>query len=143
MVHLARDLAQEFYISEENKAVYRPIRTAIESCEKIYRSDGGSFGHDDINTYVGFFDDLGFYWKEGAIDLDIIDQEFGAYIIEAFEYPELREYIRKLEHNAKQNLAFVEFEKLAQELEKKPERQDLAAAWHSGSACGKTVPAAN
>jgi hypothetical protein len=142
MVHLARDLAQEFYVSEENKAVYRPIRTAIESCEKLYRSNGGAFGHDDINTYLGFFDDLGFYWKKGAIDLDIIDQEFGAYIIEAYEYPELREYIKKLEQNAKQRLAFAGFEKLTQQLEKNPERRDLAASWHAGNACLKTAPTA-
>ena len=141
MVHLARDLAQEFYVSEENKAVYRPLRTAIESCEKIYRSNGGAFGHDNINTYLGFFDDLGFYWKKGAIDLDIIDQEFGAYIIEAYEYPELREYIRKLEQNAKQKLAFATFEKLAQELEKNPDRQDLASSWRAGSACQEAAPA--
>ena len=135
MIHLTRELAQEFYAGEEEKVVYRPVKTAIESCEAIYRSNGGKFNHDDINTYLGFFDDLGFYLDQGAVNLDVLDQEFGAYIIEAFEYPELRRYVSDLEKNAKQQDAFAMFVALATKLEGLPLRRELAKSWRSGAAC--------
>ena len=35
-----------------------------------------------VNSYLGFFDDLGFYYKKEALDLETIKQLFGAYVIE-------------------------------------------------------------
>jgi hypothetical protein len=41
MIHLARDLIREFYSEKDGDPIYRQIRDAIDSCSKIYKSNGG------------------------------------------------------------------------------------------------------
>ena len=124
-IHLARELVKEFYA--EDAIIFRELRTAVESCSQLYLGykKGGKFNNDEINRYLGFFDDIGFYYRQGVLDLDIIDQQFGAYIIEANEYAELRRYINELQENAKQQSAFNNFRFLAEALEKLPGRKQL------------------
>src|SRR5262245_28113055 len=62
IVRLAREFTKDFYENPENP-VYMNIRRSIESCEKLYWN--GKFTNDEINRYLGFFDDLGFYYKKG------------------------------------------------------------------------------
>ncbi len=123
MIHFGQGLEKEFFATEE--ANFRDIRMAIEECHKLYKNYDGKFDNDQINRYLDFFDSLGFYYKKGVIDLDVIDEFFGAYIIEAYEYNELKRYVSELQENAKQKSAFVEFQSLAKDLEKIPERQEL------------------
>lgn len=134
-VRLARELVKEFY--EEDAITFRKMRTAIESCEQLYIGfkKGGKFSNDEINRYLGFFDDVGFYYREGALDLTIINQQFGAYIIEAREYDELRRYVKELQDNAKQKTAFIHFQALSDALEKIPERKELTEQSRRG--CSK------
>ncbi len=122
MVRLAKDLTKEFYSGDPD---YRKVRVAMESCKKLYKGWGGEFDHDQINRFLGFFEDLGFYYKEGILDYKIINHLFGAYIIEAYEYNEFRKYIDELRKNMKQPTAFVEFQALASRLEQIPERKDM------------------
>ena len=124
-IHLARELVTDFY--DEDAKTFKALRTSIESCEQLYKEykKGGNFSNDEINSYLGFFDDIGFYYREGALDLPIIDQHFGAYIIEANEYHELRRYIQELQSNAKQKTAFANFQALSEALERLPERKEL------------------
>jgi len=49
---------------------------------------------------------------------------FGAYIIEAYEYNEIRKYIEDFQKNTKQKSAFKDFENLSKNLEQIPERKD-------------------
>jgi len=123
MMHFGQELEKEFFAAEDTN--FRDIRMAIEECHKLYKNYDGKFDNDQINRYLDFFDSLGFYYKKGVIDLDIIDEFFGAYIIEAYEYNELKRYVGELQEHAKQKFAFVEFQSLAQDLEKIPDRQEL------------------
>jgi len=59
-IRLARELYGEFYLQEKS---YLQIAGAIESCQKLYKNDGGSFGHVAINEYLGFFSDLGLFME--------------------------------------------------------------------------------
>ena len=79
-IKLARELYREFYLQEKS---YLQIAGAIESCQKLYKNDRGNFGHVFINEYLRFFSDLG---------LLLIGHFFGAYIVEAYEYPEIKLY---------------------------------------------------
>lgn len=127
MIQLGHELSQTFYKEEGEKTFYK-IRTAIEQCKKLYvgyDKEKGLFSNDDLNIYIGFFDDVGFYYHKGVIDLDTVNQFFGAYIIEAYEYNEVRRYVSDLQEKAKQKYAFVEFQSLAQELEKISTQKDL------------------
>jgi hypothetical protein len=130
MFRLARDLTREFY--EPDPKLFQRIRTSLESCQNIYASWGGKFKHDEINRYLGFFDDLGFLYKEKLLDLKIIDQLFGAFIIESYENNELRKYIDDLKANAHQPQAFADYVALAQALEKLPDRTQLLESARRG-----------
>lgn len=120
MVNLARELNGEFYSEKDGESIYHRIRTAIESCETLYASNGGTFGHDAINRYLGFFDDIGFYNERGALDDGIIDQMFGTYIVQAYQYAELKKYVGDLQKNEPK--AFAEFQLLAQKLAQRPDQ---------------------
>jgi len=119
MIHLARDVTRDFYSEKDGDPTYRQIRNGIDSCLKIYKSNGGDFTYDQVNRYLGFFDDLGFFYQRGALDEDTIKQLFGAVIIEAYEYPELTSYIAALQKN--ESKAFVNFQALGKALAKTPE----------------------
>ncbi len=116
-IRLARELYGEFYLQEKS---YLQIAGAIESCQKLYKNDGGSFGHVAINEYLGFFSDLGLFMQRGAISEDLIGHFFGAYIVEAYEYPEIQSYIERTRKNFHQPEAFAEFEKVAKAIESDP-----------------------
>jgi hypothetical protein len=73
-----------------------------------------------INEYLGFFSDLGLFMQRGALSEELIGHFFGAYIVEAYEYPEIKSYIERTRKNFQQPEAFAEFEKVAEEIERDP-----------------------
>jgi hypothetical protein len=122
-VKLARDLSSEFF-SEQKP--YLRIANAIESCQKVYKSDGGAFNHTQINEYLGFFSDLGLFMERGAISPELIGHYFGAFIVEAYEYPEIKAYIERIRKNYRQPDAFEDFERVAKAVEADPRFKRLA-----------------
>jgi hypothetical protein len=131
MVKMGKELSQHFF--DEDDKLFQNIRTTIESCGGLYRGykKGGKFSHDEINRYLGFFDDLGFYYRIQALDLNIIDQFFGAYIVEAHHNNEVSQYVTDLQRNAKQKTALADFQALANALERVSDRRDLAEEYRS------------
>ena len=122
-VQLARDLYQEFYIQEKS---YLQVANAIEGCEKLYKGDGGKFSHLQINEYLGFFADLGLFMERGALSPALIGHFFGAFIIEAYEYPEVKSYIARIRKNFEQPEAFEGFDRVAKAVESEPRFARLA-----------------
>jgi hypothetical protein len=116
-IKLARELYAEFYLQEKS---YLQIAGAIESCQKLYKNDGGSFGHVAINEYLGFFSDLGLFMQRGALSEELVGHFFGAFIVEAYEYPEIKSYIDRTRKNFHQPEAFAEFETVAKAIESDP-----------------------
>ena len=105
-IQLARGLYREFYIEEKP---YLQLANAIESCKTLYKGDGDSFGHLQINEYLGFFSDLGLFMQRGALSQELIGHFFGAFIVEAYKYPEIKLYIDRIRKNFHQPEAFAEF----------------------------------
>lgn len=105
--------------------VYRNLSVSIDRHEKLYQSWGGKYSFDEINRYLGFFDDLGFYHESGFLKLKMINQGFGYAIIEALEYPEIQRYINDIRENANEKRAFVSFEFLAKKLEDMPQNESF------------------
>jgi hypothetical protein len=122
-IQLARDLYREFYAKD---AGYLQVANAIEGCEKLYKGDGGKFGHVQINEYLGFFSDLGLFMERGALSEAMIGHFFGAFIIEAYEYPEVKSYIARIRKNFEQPDAFEDFDKVAKAVERDPRFARLA-----------------
>jgi hypothetical protein len=122
-IKLARDLYREFYLQEKP---YLQIANAIEGCQKLYKGDGGTFTHLAINEYLGFFDDLGLFLDRGALSETVIGHYFGAFIVEAYEYPEVKSYIERIRKNFQQPDAFQDFERVAKAIEADPRFKSLA-----------------
>jgi len=99
-VQLARDLYKEFYDKENG---YLQVANGIEACEKLYKGDGGKFGHLQMNQYLGFFEDLGL-----------------------FIHPEVKSYIARIRKNFDQPDAFEDFDKVAKAIERDPRFVRLA-----------------
>ncbi len=123
-VKLARGLYSEFYLDGKS---YIPIANAIESCQKLYKGDGGTFTHAQLNEYLGFFSDLGLFKQRGALGEELIGHFFGAFIIEANQYPEIQSYIGRIRKNFHQPEAFAEFDSLAQSMESEKRFASLVA----------------
>lgn len=130
-IHLARELNRNFYTDDP---AFREIRMGIEGCQKLYNKWGGKFDHDQINRYLGFFEDLGFYYKKGFLDINVIDHLFGAYIIEAYENNELRKYVDDIRNSYKQKDIHADFQALAKQLEQIPEREAMIEVARRGCA---------
>jgi hypothetical protein len=122
-IQLARDLYREFYLDEKS---YLQVANAIEACEKLYKGDGGRFTHLEINEYLGFFSDLGLFLERGTISEPLIGHYFGAYIVEAYEYPEIKSYIERIRKNFGQPDAFEDFDLVAKAVESDPRFARLA-----------------
>jgi hypothetical protein len=131
---LARELSTEFYFREP---LYKDVRNAIEACSRLYRSWGGNFNHDDMNKYLGFFEDIGYFQKHGFLDNDLIGHFYGAYVVEAYAHPHVKLYIEKLRTTAKQPTAFNQFERLAKELGEDSRFTELVKT--SLKACGPSA----
>ena len=131
MVNLARQLSGDF---EENKD-FEDFRMAIERCDPLFNgwrwpagkgptAWQGRFNNDQVNRYLNFFDDIGFYNERDDLNLEIVRQMFGPYVVEAYEDPEIRCYVKGLQTQAHQSAAFAHFVELARRVEAK--ETDLA-----------------
>jgi hypothetical protein len=137
-IKLAMELSKEFNSGND---LYRKLRESIESCKPLYKSWGGEYGHDEINRYLDFFDDLGYFEKNGFLDKRIIGHLFGPYIIEAYENKELQKYVNLLRKNFSQPHAFEDYYALAQDIEtQEPFRKLTEQAKMMCSAKVKEVP---
>jgi hypothetical protein len=68
------------------QSVAGQLRGVVPVEEK--RTGYSAFEIDDF--LLGFFDDLGWYHKQGLIDIDTIKQAFGYYICESYENDQVR-----------------------------------------------------
>ena len=55
--------------------------------------------------------------ERGAISSALIGHYFGAFIIEAYEYPEIKAYIERIRKNYQQPEAFEDFKRVAKAVE--------------------------
>src|SRR5690348_8916020 len=70
---------------------YRQFRTEfVEDQElrtiskKYYAESEGILTDEEIERYVDFFEDMGLYVARNLVDLDLIDESFGDYVIDAY-----------------------------------------------------------
>jgi hypothetical protein len=122
-VNLTRDLVKDF----STNAKYVDVSTAIESCKALFDGYGGKFNYRQMNLYLDFFEDLGFYLRQGVLRLETIDHNFGAHIIEAYEDAHVKKYLHELRTKASQKLAYAEFEYMARQLEALQDRKEWVA----------------
>jgi hypothetical protein len=91
---------------------------AIEEARTGY----SAFEIDDL--LLGFFDDLGWYYQRGLIDLETIKQAFGYYICESFENDQVKRYLADEDNESK----YADFRLLYNEVRKKNQAHDVRDA---------------
>ena len=127
----------EFYESRPN---FKKVHATITQCEyKIPlsvddKNKPGFLDWQDVNSFIGFIDALGFYWKQGILELDLIDHQFGALIREAYLDVDMKAYIEKLQTVAKEIEAGIEFYALAKKLIEMPKHAAHVELW-KGHSC--------
>jgi hypothetical protein len=116
---LARDLNREFFRDD----LYHTMRTWIPICKdlkilvkKLKTTDNCSIYYDDLNKYLGFLDDLGFYEEHNLLAIDIINQMFGQEIVETYHTNNIREYMKDARQSYNDIKVFRNFEDLAVKL---------------------------
>lgn len=95
---------------------FKLIFSNIETCKPLYKSWGGPFTYQQINSYLGFFENVGFLYKNKKIAKNDIEKIFGPIIVATYNYKEIRTYVEGIRTNAKQPLACSDFYQLAEEL---------------------------
>lgn len=83
---------RDFFFSDR---MYR-VRKAIESKKPILKSNGGQFTEQDLEDYIGYFEMLYGFTEQKILNLQLAEDNFGAYVEEAWVNKEVREYIGEL-----------------------------------------------
>jgi len=70
----------------------------------------------EIEDYLGFFEEVGIYADRNLVDLELVDQILGDYIIECYEDRDMMDFVRSVRQEEGDGTYFEFFEKLAAQL---------------------------
>lgn len=124
-VTLSRELSKEYAES----ATFAEIHATIAACKPLYDGNGGKFTWQQINRFLGFFEDVGFYYRRGALDYASVDHLFGGIILETYVYAEIQDYIANVRENSAEPSAFTEFMAIGERLAVDPLRSAQRERW--------------
>jgi hypothetical protein len=100
--------------------IAQEMMVVIDENESLLKKNGGKFTGYDLDNYIGYFESLGRYEKDGIIDFEFIDDIFGHYISQAWENKEIRDYVDWLRKDMKDPRYYEFFQELARRvIEKK------------------------
>ncbi len=71
---------------------------------------------DEIDDYIGFFEEIGIYYKRGLVDIELVDEILGNYITDAWEDEDVRKSIFASRGGEDDSTYFKYFEELARHL---------------------------
>ncbi len=71
---------------------------------------------DEIDDYVGFFEEIGIYFSRDLVDIELVDEILGNYITEAWEDEAIRKSIFASRGGEDDSTYFKYFETLARHL---------------------------
>lgn len=124
-VNLARDLSREYFAND----TFKKIHLAIVECKPLHDGIGGQFSWQQLNDWLGFLDDVGIYFRRGALDYEMADHLFGGIILEAYVYAEVREFIAEIAKNGAEPDALKDFLELGRKIAENPRRAAQVKLW--------------
>ncbi len=74
---------------------------------------------EEIEDLVGFYDEIGLYAHRGLIDMELLDEILGDYILDAYHSVRVMQHVVKVRMDMKDKSYYVYFEELAKQLEEK------------------------
>lgn len=95
----------------------------LRRISKKYDDDEHELTEEEIERYIDFFEDIGLYRSKKLIDLDMVDESLGDYIMECYEDDAVRKHIYAARGEERDNSYWEHFEKLAKELIKRREKR--------------------
>lgn len=89
----------------------------LRRISKKYHDDNESaLTDDEIERYIDFFEDVGLYHAKKLIDLDMVDESLGDFIMDCYNDEAVRKYIYAARAEERDNSYWERFENLAKEL---------------------------
>lgn len=128
-IFISRELVDKFESSDN----FLRIEESIIKRERLYKGAaldrGGKYTWQELNEYLGFFEEIATYKAMGGLDLHTIDVLFGAHVLEAYLDADIRDYVLELRTSGSQPRALIGFQHLAEEVILIPERATQISAY--------------
>lgn len=99
----------------ENNSVDTAIASDVEDGKHILRIHGGRWNERQLTDYLGFFELMEDYIDAGSLNVRDVYDNYSSDILAAYNHPEIKQYIKSLRAETKDNAWWEKFEKLAKE----------------------------
>ncbi len=96
---------KEFYLNNN----FQQINNDISLCKDL------DYNSEDINLYLGFLDDIGFYYNKKLISRKVAEHLFGSVIVLSYNNNQIKEYLKKSKKQFSKSL--VSYERIAKDLQ--------------------------
>jgi hypothetical protein len=90
---------------------------------KYYGDSDPTLSEEEIERYLDFFEDMGLYWARKLVDLDLIDESFGDYVIDCYEDDAIMKYVGAVRGEQRDPSYWEHFENLAKELVRRQQQR--------------------
>jgi hypothetical protein len=77
---------------------------------------------EEMQDYLGFFEEVGLYAERGLVDLELVDEIMGDFVLDCYNDDEMMKFVGGVRGEARDPTYFLYFEKLAQRLKGRRER---------------------
>jgi hypothetical protein len=75
-----------------------------------------------MQDYLGFFEEVGFYAERGLVDLELVDEVMGDFVLDCYNDNEMMKFVGGVRGEERDSTYFLYFERLAQRLKSRRER---------------------
>jgi hypothetical protein len=107
---------------------FRREFTEDPSLRRLSEKNEEDLTDEEIDDYVGFFEEIGLYFHRDLVDVELVDEILGDYIMDAWEEPKIREAIGAVRGGEDDPSYFKYFEALARHLLRL--KKQRTGAWH-------------
>lgn len=85
--------------SEKNTGII----AAIGENQRIRNKNGGHYSDYELENFLGIFDSMDQVYIQGHLSINDLCEQFSYYVVSAYEYPEIKSYIREIRKNNENN----------------------------------------
>jgi len=96
------------------------LRIAIESGKSILKAHGGKFSEDQLEGYLGIFDNLNDLYEKGMINKDLFYNEYSYDAVKLYDNAEVQSHLKELRKNEDEADFYIGVDKLAQQMKAYP-----------------------
>jgi len=101
------------------------LRIAIESGKPILKTHGGKFSPDDLESYLGIFDNLNDLYEKGMIDKALFYNEYSYDAVKLYDNAEVQSYLKELRKKEDEADFYLGVDKLVRQMKDYPNPNPL------------------